>query len=112
MIYLRRETEEFTKTKAEFEEAYTALLERMFNIFKEKGKTRDVGSPLHHRQSPVGCLSITQAKGRRIEALLSLEEWEQNDKLLAAVIEECVDAANYVLYIAALCQMLQEESKS
>lgn len=109
MIYLRRETEEFTKTKAVFADAYMALLEKMFDTFTEKGKTRDVGSPLHHRQSPVSCLSITQAKGRRIEALLSLEGWERNDKRLADVIEECVDAANYVLYIAALCRMLQKE---
>lgn len=111
MIYLQREKEEFTRTKNKFEEQYCALLQRMHDVFQEKGRTRDVGSPLHHRQSPVGCLSIAQAKGRRIEALLSLKGWELSDKLLADVTEECVDAANYVLYIAALCEMLQKESK-
>jgi len=111
MIYLEREKAEFTKTKKEFEEAYLALTNEMYSTFKEKGKTRDVGSPLHHRQSPVGCLSIAQAKCRRIESLLSLDDWELDGKLLAGLVEECVDAANYVLYIAALSRMLQEERK-
>lgn len=111
MKYLKREVAEFAKTKKEFEEAYTTLLEEMFSIFKKKGKTRDVGSPLHHRQPPVGMLSIAQAKGRRTEALLSLVDWESNSEHLAALIEESVDAANYLLYIAALCLMLQKEIK-
>lgn len=106
MIYLQREKEEFGKTKEEFEKAYTALLERMSTVFKEKGKTRDAGSPLHHRQSPIGMLSIAQSKCRRIEALLSSDEWET--RKLPAIIEECVDIANYVLYIAALSQMLEQ----
>lgn len=109
MIYLQREKAEFEKTKKEFTEEYTVLLERMFDTFKEKGKTRDTGSPLHHRQSPVGMLSIAQAKCRRTEALLSFEGWELSEKHLADIIEECVDAANYVLYIAVLCQMLRLE---
>ena len=109
MIYLRREEAEFIKTKKEFEEGYTALLERMFSIFQEKGKTRDVGSPLHHRQSPVGCLTIAQAKCRRVESILSFDSWELNEKLLADLVEECVDTANYALYIATLAKMLQEE---
>ena len=48
MIYLEREKAEFTKTKEVFEEQYCALLQRMYDVFKEKGKTRDAGSPLHH----------------------------------------------------------------
>ena len=109
MIYLEREKAEFTKTKEVFEKEYTALLERMFNTFKEKGKTRDAGSPLHHRQSPIGMLSLAQAKCRRVESILSIDDWES--QRLADLIEECTDVANYVLYIAALCQMLKKESK-
>ena len=111
MIYLQREKEEFAKTKEEFEEAYRGLLEIMFATFKEKGRTRDTGSPLHHRQSPEGMLSIAQAKGRRIESLLSSERWELTGRHLADVIEECVDASNYLLYIAALCRMLRVEEQ-
>jgi len=111
MIYLEREEAEFTRTKKEFEEAYTALLEMMYSIFKKKGETRDVGSPLHHRQSPIGMLSTAQAKCRRAESIMSFDGWELNDKHLADIIEECVDTANYVLYIAALCEMLGEEPK-
>jgi len=109
MIYLRREKEEFERTKNRFEEEYCALLQRMHDIFKEKGKTRDVGSPLHHRQSPAGMLAIAQAKCRRTEALLSLDDWGASQ--LADIIEECVDAANYLLYIAALCRMLRVEGQ-
>jgi hypothetical protein len=109
MIYLQHEEAEFTKTKEVFEDAYRALLEKMFNTFKEKGKTRDVGSPLHHRQSPTGMLSIAQAKCRRTESILSMDGWELNSKRLADIIEECVDASNYLLYIAALCRMLEKE---
>lgn len=109
MIYLKREESEFTLTKRQFEDAYATLLERMFNTFKEKGKTRDTGSPLHHRQSPEGMLSIAQAKCRRIESILSADLWELNGKRLADIIEECVDASNYLLYIATLCRMLEKE---
>lgn len=110
MIFLEKEKVAFTETKAEFTAAYTTLLERMFDTFKEKGKTRDVGSPLHHRQSPFGMLSIAQAKCRRVESILSRPEWEAHPTLLKDITEECVDAANYVLYIAALCSLLGEES--
>ena len=109
MIYLRHEEAEFKKTKEEFEKTYTALLEAMFNTFKEKGKIRDVCSPLHHRQSPAGCLSIAQAKCRRIESIVSEPLWSEAPGPLTDIIEECIDASNYLLYIAALCRMLEKE---
>jgi hypothetical protein len=109
MIYLQREQAEFTKTKEEFGEAYTYLLEEMFDTFKKKGATRDTGSPIHHRQSPSGSLSIAQSKCRRIESIISESLWSEAPGPLADVIEECIDVANYVLYIATLCKMLQKE---
>ena len=111
MIYLKSEEVAFAETKAEFAAAYTTLLERMFNTFEEKGKTRDICSPLNHRQSPFGMLSIAQAKCRRIEALLSRPEWEDHSITLKDITEECVDVANYVLYLAALCSLLGEEEE-
>ena len=108
-IYLKREQEEFRKTKEAFEEKYEALLERMYATFKRKGAARDVGAPFHHRQPPQGSLAIAQAKFRRVESLLSIPDWEKRSDSLADIQEECVDASNYLLFIAALCSMLQEE---
>jgi hypothetical protein len=111
VIYLEREKVEFTRTKQVFEDAYAALLEKMYDTFKEKGRTRDIGTPIHHRMSPAEMLGIAQAKGRRADSLLSVEGWELSSKHLASLVEESVDAANYLLYIAALCRMLQKEAK-
>lgn len=111
MIYLKGEKEAFELVKAEFEGEYTALLERMYSTFRKKGDTRDTGSPIHHRQSPISMLSIAQAKCRRIESILSRPGWEERRTSLEAVIEECVDVANYVLYLAALCSLLAKEEQ-
>lgn len=109
MIYTKTEKEQFEQSKTQFKEYYIKLLERMLRTFDEKAKKRDVGSPIHHRQSPQGMLAIAQAKCRRTDALLSLAGWENDSALLDAMIEECVDGSNYLLYIAALCSMLLAE---
>ena len=111
MIYLQSEIAAFEQVKAEFADEYTALLERMYSTFRKKGDTRDTGSPIHHRQSPESMLSIAQAKCRRIESILSRPEWEERRTSLEDVIEECVDVANYVLYLASVCSLLKEEQK-
>jgi len=111
VIYLRKEIEAFTQTKHEFEEAYVSLLERALNIYQANAATRDVGSPIHHRQSPMSMLSLAQAKCRRIEARISDNNWERNKATIPLVIEECVDVTNYVLYIAALCLLLLQEEE-
>ncbi len=109
MIYLQSELDQFAATKELFREHYEALLESMFQTFVEKGKQRDTGSPIHHRQHPLGMLAIVQAKCRRVDALLARAGWKASLKVLSLIIEECVDAANYLLYIAALCRMLIAE---
>jgi len=108
MIYLEHERETFEETKKKFLEAYRSALERMWQVFVEKGKVRD-NTPLHHRQSPSSQLGIAQAKCRRLDALLASPFWSQDVDTLSKIIEECGDAANYLIFIAALCSMLQEE---
>lgn len=112
MIYTKRELEEFERTKAAFEKAYEAALERIYHIFKKKGETRDVGAPIHHRLSPTQMLSEAQAKCRRIEAILSRpERWETDPALVAKVAEESGDIANYMAFLAALCSLLSAEEE-
>lgn len=102
MKYLNYEARQFEVTKEAFRERYVTLLNYMQKVFLAKGVTRDVNSPIHHRQSPQSMLALAQAKGRRVERLLETEQYP-------AVIEECVDIANYVLFIAALYKMLEAE---
>lgn len=111
MIFLKSERDAFELVKAKFTDKYTELLQAMFDTSKEKGKIRDVNSPIHHRQSPISMLSIAQAKCRRIESILSRSGWEERQPRLEDVIEECVDIANYVLYLASLCSLLLEEER-
>lgn len=109
MIYLDSENQQFTKTKQQFEMAYIAHLERMLEVYRERGKTRDIGSPIHHRQPPEYMLGVIQAKSRRVDSFFSIEDWQSNGDVLDDVIEECIDQANYAVYIASLCSLLLKE---
>lgn len=111
MVYLQSEKEAFEQVKEEFKYSYLALLGVMRDTFEAKGDIRDTGSPIHHRQPPNSMLSIAQAKCRRIEAIISRPGWEERQTSLEDVIEECVDVANYVLYLASLCSLLEKEQK-
>ena len=111
MIYLKSELAQFTETKEAFADAFRDALGSMWDTFQAKAKVRDVGSPIHHRYAPRRNLEVAQAKGRRIESLTSVQGWENDPKALASVLEECYDAANYLMFIAALCSMLQAEEE-
>lgn len=104
MIYLEVEETMFQDVKARFTEAYVDLLEEMRRVYIAKAKVRDKGTPIHHRQSPLAMLGLAQGKGRRLEALL-----EGGPEDFNLIIEECVDVANYVLYIGALAILLRRE---
>ena len=112
MIYLQEEVEGFERTKNEFEANYKTLLLRMLETFTRKGATRDTNSPIHHRMSPATMIALAQAKMRRIETIISTPKWEKDMALLNKVIEECGDVANYNLFVAALCMMLEKENLS
>ena len=111
MIYLKSELAQFEDTKRDFTNAFRKVLEEMFRVFNAKAKVRDVGSPIHHRYAPRRNLEVAQAKGRRIESLTSVQGWERDHEALALTLEECYDAANYLMFIAALCSMLQAEEE-
>ena len=111
MIYLKAEKQAFKVVKERFNAAYLALLEKMYEVSKAKGEVRDVGSPIHHRMSPISMLTLAQAKCRRIESLLSQPGWETKQERLEKTIEECTDIANYALFIAALCSLLAAETE-
>lgn len=113
MIFLEREHEEFARTKEKFREAFETLLENAKTVVAVKGISRDRGSPVHHRMNPMTMLALAQAKGRRIEALMTDGRiWWRDQSQLDKIIEECSDASNYLLFIAALCTMLEEENRS
>lgn len=109
MIYLQSEHKSFAETKLQFSEAYIAHLERMLETYRRKGETRDVGAPIHHRMSPEQMLGLIQAKGRRVDSLLSQPGWEHNGDDLDKIAEECLDQANYALYIASIASLLLKE---
>lgn len=111
MQYLKREQAQFEATKKQFEEAYEACLEEAYATYKERGASRDLGSPFHHRQSPKMMLGTVKTKTHRVEANLSKEGWATDPRALARIIEESKDLANYALFISALCSMLKEETK-
>jgi len=109
MIYLKAEREQFERTKKAFADAFKGILEGMWKTFEGKAKVRDVGSPIHHRQSPQEQVGMAKAKCRRLESIMSEDGWEDDPKALALVIEECGDAANYLTFVAALCSLLLAE---
>ena len=109
MIYTRSENREFRDTKTAFTGAYRFILEEMFRTYKAKGESRDVGSPIHHRQSPQHQMAMARMKGWRIESAMSVDGWEGDAKTLEMIMEECGDAANFLVFVAALCSMLLAE---
>lgn len=109
MIYLQKEREAFAETLEEFEAAYIKLLEYLLEVYQHKGATRDTETPIHHRMSPQTMLALAQAKTRRVETLLSRQDTFEGTDRLDKVVEECVDIANYCLFIATFCSMLTKE---
>lgn len=111
MIYTSKEKEMFQKVKLEFTNAYKELLDKMYRVYVERGKQRDIGSPLHHRQGPATLLAYAGTKVRRVETMLSFNGWETDIEMLEGLMEEAVDGANYLLYLASLCALLLDEKK-
>ena len=84
----------------------------MHQVYEEKAAIRDNATPIHHRQAPSAQLGVAQAKCRRLESLMSRQDWHEEGPTLDKIREECGDAANYLMYISALCAMLQKEQAS
>lgn len=109
MIYTQSERKQFAGTIKRFDFLYEALIKQMEYVYREKAEERDVDTPLHHRMSPLYMLSVIQAKCRRLDAMLTRPGWEEDEHLRDRVVEECIDAANYALYISAFCWLIDDE---
>lgn len=113
MLFLKKEEEAHNETKAAFWFRYDSLLGAMAAVSQERGtrlQTLSGGSaPLHHRMTPEGMVHEVRKKARRIEETMLCDYWYRDRALVAKVIEECVDAANYALFLGALCKMLEDE---
>ena len=91
---------------------YELMLTKQKEIMYERGQDRDNESPIYFRRSPGMNLGITQSKVWRIESLLSkLNVKQPAISQLKKLIEECLDAANYLLFIAVLCDIVLDEEQ-
>jgi len=102
MRYLPSERKQMQIVQQRAKAVYNWLLTEMKDIFENKAKVRDVSTPIHHRQSPETMLALAMGKCRRLESLLKTARYEE-------MIEECVDVANYVLFIASLARLHQQD---
>jgi len=100
--YLLSEVKAFQVIQQRAKAAYVWMLTEMRDVFENKAEIRDVSTPIHHRQSPETMLALAAGKCRRIEVLLETDRYE-------GLIEECVDVANYVLFIASLARLHQQD---
>jgi len=102
--------EAFKNQKQDFRVAYHHALEQMGRIMQDRGRARDSVTPLYYRRSPEGNLGMAQSKLIRTETLLgALDEENMTAEDMDAIIEEAIDAANYTIFIAALCLLVKEE---
>jgi hypothetical protein len=95
-----------------FNEAYLEILEKMRSIMVERGKVRDTSTPIYYRRDPSECTGL--AKNKILRANSQLEELDHENpepRLLEGIIEECVDASNYLIFVAALCSRILEEQE-
>lgn len=102
--------EAFATQKQDFRLAFHHALELMGKTMQDRGRARDTVSPLFYRRSPEGNLGMAQSKLIRTETLLNtLDEANMTVEDMDAIIEEALDAANYTVFIAALCLMVRKE---
>jgi len=111
MLYLKAEKVMFGKVKAMFGEQYEELLAQMSNTFKEKGKTRDVNTPIHHRSSPQALATMAELKVSRLKSICGATDLDRSPELLARLVEESVDLANYALFLGATAAMVLKEKE-
>ncbi len=107
MIYLQRERDEFELTKQQFRIKCQEIRTMMAKVDAERGEVRDMNSPLHHRQPPQGMLALAKSKCSRLDRLLDISHPD-----IPQIVEECVDIANYAVFIAALYLMIMEEQNA
>lgn len=111
MKFLLRERVVFEQIQDEFAREYRNIIEEMVDTYERRAETYEVqtGQPMHHRLQPEDKAHEMATKARRVKALISHENWWEEVSALEDIIEECVDGANYFLYLAALCRMRKHE---
>lgn len=110
-MLLPEDVMEFMKEQQiKFTELYSAMLSEMHEVATERGRVRDKDTPIFIRRSPEENLGIAHGKVYRVESLLAqVAAGAPNERLLKKVQEECIDIANYVLFIAVLAEMVRRE---
>lgn len=107
MQFLEREVQLFGDVLTDFHEAYASIIEEMQDVYDMKATSyeRRTGRPLHHRLQPHALAHEQATKARRVASLIDRSNWWHHPRRLEGIIEECIDGANYFLYLAALCRM-------
>ena len=97
-----------------FTEVYRDTLKELNRIMIERGRDRDTETPIYIRRPPESNRSLAEGKLLRVQSLLAqLDSERPYTKDLRKLIEECVDIANYAIFIAVTCKMvLDEEEKT
>ena len=110
MLYTRETRKRLDQEMTEFNRSYLEILEEMRRVMKERGQIRDTETPIYYRRSPEACLGLAVNKGLRIESLLGkLDREDPQREYLEGIVEECWDAANYMIFIAATCNLILKE---
>ncbi|MFA5526502.1 MAG: hypothetical protein WC992_06740 [Acholeplasmataceae bacterium] len=98
------------KANRDFVNEYAKIIFKMKEVMEERGAVRDRNTPIYIRRSPAENLGIAHGKVYRMESLLTELNYEEpQPEILRKLIEEAVDIANYVIFIAALAQLCLDE---
>lgn len=98
--------------KVEFAQHFQKVLDLMGKVMNTRGKKRDSDTPLFYRRTPEGNLSMAEGKIRRARTILGAIDTEDPDfNLLGDLLEETMDGANYLAFVAALCSLMMEEEE-
>ncbi len=109
MIYLKSEQAMFEKVKTLFRAQCAIMTARAATRDAERGKSADLGSPIHHRMSPEGMAHEITKKGERVQRKQSVEDWTENLVILDEIVDDCMDVINYATFLGALCLMVKED---
>lgn len=110
MLFPKNVTEFMASERKKFSAYYVRLLDQQKEIMIEHGDDRDTETPLHIRRPPMENLSLAKGKVLRVQSLLmQIEQVGPTTYLLEKTIEECLDVANYIVFVATLCSMVLEE---
>jgi hypothetical protein len=100
------------KEKNTFADSFRSVLSKMALIMVERGSKRDSDTPVFYRRTAEGNLSMAEGKIRRARTILgAIDRDDPSKELLEDLLEEVVDGANYLSFVAALCVYLLHEEE-